>query len=51
MKYLREDVDVLVRRCERLAIAGIRRDRGRPKKYRDLVLFDIMFPTKILSSY
>lgn len=30
----RRSVDALVRRCERLVIANLRRGRGRPKKYR-----------------
>ncbi|XP_075074885.1 uncharacterized protein LOC142162432 [Nicotiana tabacum] len=29
----RRDIDASVRRCERLSIAGLRKGRGRPKKY------------------
>lgn len=29
----RRDMDAPVRRCEKLAIGGPRRDRGTPKKY------------------
>ncbi|XP_070036548.1 uncharacterized protein [Nicotiana tomentosiformis] len=29
----RRDMDALMRRCERLSMAGLRKGRGRPKKY------------------
>ncbi|XP_019226232.1 PREDICTED: uncharacterized protein LOC109207714 [Nicotiana attenuata] len=29
----RRDIDAPVRRCERLTMTGLRKDRGRPKKY------------------
>ncbi|XP_070039139.1 uncharacterized protein [Nicotiana tomentosiformis] len=34
----RRSPDALVRRCESLALAGMRRGRGRPKKYRGEVI-------------
>ncbi|XP_070012486.1 uncharacterized protein LOC142162397 [Nicotiana tabacum] len=34
----RRDIDALVRRCERLTMAGLRKDMGRPEKYWEEVI-------------
>ena len=39
---MRRSADAPVRRCERLALDGFRRDRGKPKKYwREVIRRDI----------